>query len=200
MNDVNWKQMVSNLKNELSQLAMYVDKTRKGMEDIESTVKLSSERFPQASNDLSTVTGDLEQAANRIMSILEGLMRDQEKVQSLLKVLTEWLQDSAIRNSDEGIGLINVIGSINSRMKDELMEILTNLSFHDLSGQKLKKVMSTLADIEKRLLELALTFGLQVDRNDPQKDMMLKELKDTPSSVTLNQDVVDKILKDLGVR
>ena len=70
----NLNEVLNKLREELSSLASFIDKTRQGIDNLETTVKIGSERFPEASNQLSAVTGELENAANKIMTILEGLM------------------------------------------------------------------------------------------------------------------------------
>ena len=74
----NWNSKLNILREELSNLAKFVDQTRQGIDTLETTVKLSSQKFPEASTQLNAVTGDLENAANKIMTIVEGLMSDGE--------------------------------------------------------------------------------------------------------------------------
>ncbi|MBI5454646.1 MAG: protein phosphatase CheZ [Deltaproteobacteria bacterium] len=187
----NWNDVMSKIKEELSNLAQFVDKTRRGIDTLETTVKAGTERFPEASNQIAAVTGDLENAANNIMSILEGLMTEQDRMHAVLESVTQWAGSLPGGDSAKGLGFIKELGAIHEKTKTELMDIFTNMSFHDLSGQKLRKVISSLAVVESKLLEMALSFGLET----PGKGNGASE---APPEKPMNQDVVDRLLKELG--
>ncbi|MDO8426507.1 MAG: protein phosphatase CheZ [Deltaproteobacteria bacterium] len=191
MSAKNWSEVQNKIKDEISALVRFIDKTRKGIDTLENTVKIGSERFPEASSQLAAVTGDLENAANNIMSILEGLMQEQENAHALLKALSGWA--ASAKEPGQALGLIGELEKINERTKKETMDIFTNMSFHDLSGQKLKKVIGSLAVVESKLLEMALSFGLEgTGAEDGTAGPEAKE------SAPIKQDVVDKLLKELG--
>lgn len=191
MDGKNWNDVMSKIKEELSSLAQFVDKTRRGIDTLETTVKAGTERFPEASNQIAAVTGDLENAANNIMSILEGIMTEQDRMHTVLESVTQWAGSLPEGDSAKGLGLIKELGAIHEKTKTELMDIFTNMSFHDLSGQKLRKVISSLAVVESKLLEMALSFGFE----DTGKGNGARE---AAPEKPMNQDVVDRLLKELG--
>ncbi|OGP16528.1 MAG: hypothetical protein A2V21_300405 [Deltaproteobacteria bacterium GWC2_55_46] len=182
---------MNKIREELSGLAKFIDKTRNGLDTIETTVKMGAEQFPEASSQLSDVTGDLENAANKIMSIVEGLLAERDRAGSLLKSLSEWAAAPSI-DPGKGAALIKEIDGINSKTKDDLVELFTHMSFQDLTGQKLKKVIGSLAVVEKKLLEIALSFGLE------DKAFAISEEPKQQKELKMNQDIVDKLLKELG--
>lgn len=190
MPDTNWNNILGKIRTELSDLAKYVDNAKKGIENLESTVKVSTEKFPEATKHLSAVTGDLENAANNIISILEGLLEEKERAHKLFGELAAYADHLPAGIRARFIALASDLDSINSKSKANLMDIFSSLSFHDLSGQKLKKVMSAIADVEKKVAELAKTFGFvegHAVNKEPAKG------KDAAS----NQDTVDMILKQM---
>lgn len=189
----NWNEVMNRLREELSGLAVFIDKTRQGIDNIEMTVKLGSERFPEASNQLSAVTGELENAANTIMTILEGLVNEQERADSLLTKLSEWAEKSGSGEKEAGMALIGELKRLNAKSRSDMMDVFANMSFQDLTGQKLKKVIGSLAIVEKKLLEMALSFGLEsgIEGKDG-----LGGIK--PNEMPINQALVDKLLKELG--
>lgn len=187
----NWNEVINKLREELASLASFIDKTRQGIDNIETTVKVGSERFPEASNQLSAVTGELENAANTIMTILEGLLSEQERADVLLGKLSAW---AAQVGDKEGSALIGELQSINVKTRGDMMDIFANMSFQDLTGQKLKKVIGSLAVVEKKLLEMALSFGLDsVEAVAANSGGGAKAVE-----VPINQDIVDRLLKELG--
>lgn len=200
MADNDWNEALTRVKTELSVLVKFVDKTRNGLDSLQSTVKISSEKFPEASKQISSVAGEIENAANNIITLLESMMLEQEKAQYLIKSLSSWLKGVPLEDKAKVTEALAQLDGINTRQKRDLMEIFTNLSFQDLTGQKLKKVIASLSMIESKLLELALTFDFGDNIKKEEKKEMLNELKETHAAepMRLNQDVVDKILKELG--
>lgn len=195
----NWNSKLDKLREELSSLAKFVDNTRQGINALETTVKISTQKFPEASTQLDAVTGDLENAANKIMTIVEGLMSDGETTHALLNELKAWAAPLKDGEGAKGAAIIKKLEEMNTKSKNEMMEIFTNMSFQDLTGQKLKKVIGSLAVVESKLLELALNFGLSGDpAKQEQKTELLNGLKGPTNNLPIDQDVVDRILKELG--
>ncbi len=194
-----WNSVLSKLREELSSLAKFVDQTRQGIDTLETTVKISSQRFPEASTQLSAVTGDLENAANKIMTIVEGLMTDGDATHALLNELKAWAASLKGDGGAKGTAVIKKLEEMNTKSKNDMMEIFSNMSFQDLTGQKLKKVIGSLAVVESKLLELALNFGFNGDpAKQEQKTELLNGLKGPTNNLPIDQDVVDRIMKELG--
>lgn len=189
----NWTETMNKLREELASLAIFIDKTRQGIDNIETTVKVGSEKFPEASNQLSAVTGELENAANTIMTILEGLLSEQERADVLLKKLSEWAAKSGAAEMETGMAVIGDLQAINVKTRGDMMDIFANMSFQDLTGQKLKKVIGSLAVVEKKLLEMALSFGL-----DSIGEVSAAGAGAKAPEMPINQDIVDRLLKELG--
>lgn len=199
MGTTDWNDNLKRIKDELSLLVRFVDKTRTGLDSLQTTVKLSSEKFPEASRQLSAVAGELENAANNIIALLENLLGEHEESQAIIKSLHEWMGGFAPEEKKKGAAMLGRLEGINSSMKKDLMEIFSSLSFQDLTGQKLKKVVEGLSIVESKLLELAINFDFNDTIKLRDKKAMLNELKEVANEpMKLNQDVVDKILKELG--
>src|SRR5574340_486323 len=189
--------ILGKIKSELTSLARYIDQSRQGIDSLESTVKIGSEKFPEASSQLSSVTGDLENAANNIMCIVEGLLSEHDKMHALLESFSSWASKFNGDDGKRGIAMLRELSEINGRMKRDMMEIFSNLSFHDLSGQKLKKVIGTLATVEAKILEMAINFGFTEEKGNSTR--LLNGLKvSSEKNPVIDQDVVDKILNELG--
>ncbi|VAV85233.1 hypothetical protein MNBD_DELTA01-1742 [hydrothermal vent metagenome] len=199
MSEEKWDSVLHDLKGELSELANFVEKTKTGIEGVESTVKAGNEALPQATDQLHAVTVDLEKAANTIMSILEHVMNEQDRAVSMLGVLKSWAQDLEEKKGTEGLGIISVLETSFGTMRSDMTEILTHMSFQDLSGQKIKKVMTGFSEVQNKILELAVTFGLQASHEEvTEKGDLLDELKDVSVSMDLKQDIVDKIFNEMN--
>ncbi len=187
-----WSGVMNKIREELTGLAKFIDKTRQGIDTIETTVKMGSEQFPEASTQLSSVTGDLETAANKIMNIVEGLMSEQDKAGAALKSLSEW---AASPGSDPGRGaaLIGELQMINAKARGEMVELFALMSFQDLTGQKLAKVIKSLSVVEQKIVEVAMSFGFEENGGGSRGPESKKAREAQP-----NQDMVDRVLKEIG--
>jgi len=198
MSGKNWNDVLKGIKKELDSLSSFVERTKEGIDSLESTIRMSSERFPEASHQLTNVTQDLEKAANDIMTIVEGLMDEHDRTHTLLEGLAEWAGGLPSDLAGNGAETIKELDEINSKGKNDIMTIMTNLSFQDLTGQKLKKVIGSLSVVESKLLELTLYFGFA----DPGAERVREqdgdpELKGPDHPDALDQDAVEKLLKEL---
>jgi len=196
MNGNSSENLIQKLTEELSRLLNYVEKTKSGLGYIEDTVMVGSETVPQASVQISAVTGDLESAANIIMSILEEVLAEHDRNHVLLESLSGWASGLNEKDREEGMAIISEIKQITEKTKTQMMDIFSNMSFHDLSGQKLKKVNLSLSVVQSKLHDIATTFGI--------KDFETKAKTASPGNFNgivndpMDQDVVDRLLKELG--
>lgn len=189
--------VIEKLVEELSRLFDYVEKTKSGIQDIEKTVKAGCDTVPQVSVQLNTVTGDLEEAANTIMTILEDVLAEHEKSRALLDSLSSWAAGLGTKEREEGEAIITVISSINERTEKMMMEIFSNMSFHDLSGQKLRKATTSLSVVQSKLNDIAKSIGIKSLETDGCQAAPPRSngIVDDP----MDQDVVDRLLKKHGV-
>jgi len=78
--------------------------------------------------------------------------------------------------------------------KETLLDIITGLSFQDLTGQKIKTIVTLIEEVEKRILHLIVTFGLK-SKETVRDDSLVKEFS---GKDVIKQDLVDNILKEFG--
>lgn len=197
MNEASWNELLGKIRGELSNLAEFIDTTKNNIESLETTVQMGSEKFPEASSQLTAVTGDLESAANNIMTIIEFLLDEHEKSCSLIEELEAWAEGLPDESGKEGLRIIGELKGKNTTSKDSMMDILASMSFHDLSGQKLKKVIGSLGAVEDKLLNLAEKFGFTLTATTGTGECAANG-DIAPAGSRLEQDVVDKLLKELG--
>lgn len=194
MSETDSQNVVQKLRDDLSRLLEFVERTRSGFENIENTVIVGSEKVPEASVQIKAVTGDLETAANTIMTILEDTLSEHDRGQTLLASLSEWIGALPVQEKERGAAIISELGSIHENAKKNLMDIFTNMSFHDLSGQKLKKVNTSLSVVEAKLLDMAMSFGM---KNIKEEGGACKSGAGK-TVAPMDQNIVDQLLRELG--
>jgi len=91
----------------------------------------------------------------------------------------------------------------------DLSNIMVSLSFQDLTGQRIKKIINSIRQIEQIVREVMLSTGLMIQQREkePEKDIdSLSESAKTQASSKLqgptedtNQGDVDDLLASLGL-
>lgn len=190
MSETAKNELMEKIKSEFSHLAGYIEMAKAGVENLEGAVRAGNEKFPEASGHLNMVTSELENAANSIMTIVEGLMEEQDRTATLLKALSGLTGGLAEGDRADAVSIINELSSINSRAKTGMTDMFASLSFHDLSGQKLKKVVAALAAVEGKLHGLAESFGF--------KDVA--RARPASGQAGYSQSAVDELIKGLGAK
>lgn len=173
------------LYGQLGEIARYINATIKRMQSIEPNLAHASDKIPQASVQLSEISKATEEATHIVMSQVEKVLDNHDVIMHHT--------ESAERGDNASISM-GEVKQVVSENKEILMDIITGLSFQDLTGQKIKVIVGLIEEVEKRLLQLIVTFGLKSKDANEGNDT-LKEFSDKP---TLKQDVVDNILKEFG--
>lgn len=191
------KSMNTKLQGELGELARYIDKTRRSLQKLDPAVTETTDKMPQASSQLADITMATEAATHKIMTFTEKVMDDQEIVSVKIKDLREAATATTV-DSTAVLRIAREIEEINNKNKNDMIEILTALSFQDLTGQKIKKIIALVGDVETRILGLLISFGIRKE-DGAKKEEMMGQLKDASKGLGLKQDLVNDILKNLGM-
>ena len=109
--------------------------------------------FKDASEQLSAVLRQTEDAANTIMEVVERLQERQQENAALL--------EKAHRGRITPAEWQRVIES-NRILGEDLTTLMTAMSFQDLTGQRIKKAVSAMRQLESTVLELYLSSGVMM--------------------------------------
>ena len=120
--------------------------------------------FHEASDQLGEVLKATETAAVNIMEIVEKHLDLQTESAALLE---------AVRSGTAADTQTARLAEINNQLGDDLTTLLTILSFQDITGQRIKKVVEALNKIEKSVVELYVSSGLIMEgaEKNPHKDV-----------------------------
>ena len=155
--------------------------------------------FQEAAQQLDKILQTTESATTEIMDIVEKHMDLQARAASDLDALEKGqAAPEAIARLREG----------NAALGDDLMRIMTTLSFQDLTGQRIKRIIEAIKKVEQIVLDLYLSTGLQMKAwaEEPEKDIQVlqaeakqkvTELKGPQTKV--KQGEVDDLLAQLGL-
>ena len=189
------------LKGELGQLANYILKTRTALQELEPGLREGWTKIPQATFQLSTITQATEDAAHKIMSLAEKFFDDQNKKRAILADLSLLVSKLKGDHKEKLELKLKEWEKMLDQNDHELMEMMTALSFQDLTGQKIKKIMALVSDVEKKILDIMISFKIikPDDSNEliDKKMEILKKVEDKSASGTVGQNMVNDILDNL---
>lgn len=194
---------------------------RQGLKDIYQQISTASDEqsmrtpdtnalFHEASDELDEVLKATETAAMNIMEVVERHLELQEESARHLQ---------ALREGKDASDHLERLTAINARLGEDLTSLFTALSFQDITGQRIKRVMHALNKIENSVVDLYISSGLFIDaaEKDPAKDALTlkqetsKAIEDFrqnrqvssslkgPSKESVSQGAIDDILAQLGL-
>lgn len=158
----------------------------------------TEKNFSETSNQLDEILMSTEKATVEIMEIVEKNLDQQEKTARMLNTL----------KSAAGNETLEKLIEINDSLNNDLITIMTALSFQDITGQRIKRVIHAIKKVEKTVFELYLSTGLKIKARmlQPEKDLdeieqetkqAVEELKGPRKEVS--QGDIDEILSQLGI-
>jgi chemotaxis protein CheZ len=159
------------------------------------------ELFSRASNQLDAIMQTTESATVKIIDTIENLQTMSDTLAGIVKSFEKGGVSKAERET---------LASINDTLSQDLMSIMTTLSFQDLTGQRIKIIIDTIKKIEKIVLDVYMTTGLMIKARSESPDQSadfqhlqakakdkLTELKGP--QLDTNQGSVDDLLSSLGL-
>ena len=166
--------------------------------------------FLEATSQLDEVLKATEEAASNMLEIIEKSEINQEEIANILNQLR-----------DDGVSSAKLarLEALNKQFGEDLVNLTLQMSFQDLTGQRIKRVVTALNKIEDRVVKLYITSGLIMEgaESDPAKDpstlkaeaakavedfknqrSKASELKG-PDKNAISQSAIDDMLAQLGM-
>ena len=166
----------------------------------ELTKEEAEEIFHETSDQLDAIVKTTEKATEDIMAVVEKQLDQSARIITVLEKIKDGKHDP--------MQVIDWLIAKSNDLNNDLVKIMTALSFQDLTGQRIKKIIASLRKIEEHVLRLYLTAGLSIKTKEeqPEKDFetikaesekKVSELKGPQMDVS--QADVDDLLAQLGL-
>ncbi|NLA75851.1 MAG: protein phosphatase CheZ [Deltaproteobacteria bacterium] len=177
-------------------------------------VELASKDIPEASNQLEGINETLEESTMKIMDINEAQM---EAASAHYRFLEQVLSKNSDVDGDivMGLSLEEAIDTIENQisflkeMEQRSLTMMEPLSFQDLVGQRIQRIIRLVRSMEIKIEELIVSFGIKLKKykEDPEityeelnkdVDEYMYELKGPQrSGEGLDQKAIDDLLNNL---
>ncbi|BCA54764.1 putative Chemotaxis regulator CheZ [Nitrospira sp. KM1] len=188
------------LYSELGELARFIDTAMRKLSEVGGPMASSSAQLPQAAAHLNDLNKMTEEGTHEVMRLTE-LIQDSQS--ALLKDLLKAKEVLEAMDCPSLAGRLTRSSEMLTENDRRLVEIMTALSFQDLVAQRVKKLVTILDDVQHKLMELVVVFGLEQHGSDSpstgKADEMLKQLE-ASKSMAMKQDLADEILSEFGFK
>ncbi|AMK11871.1 MAG: protein phosphatase CheZ [Pseudodesulfovibrio sp.] len=196
-----YRRVNDDLQSGLKQIYQEVKAARGGTEIKSITADIDPEElFSETSDQLDAVLRTTEKAAVEIIDIVEKLQDLQGSVATIVK----GFESGGVTREDR-----EKLKEINNTLGMDLSNIMISLSFQDLTGQRIKRIINSIRQIEQIVREVMLSTGLMIRQREvePEKDIdsLSQEAKTQATSKLqgpsegANQGDVDDLLASLGL-
>lgn len=188
------------LYEELGELARYVERAMKSISQASLGILSSSRQLPTASGHLSDLNKMTEEGTLEVMRLAETIQDNRDRIAKDLSAVVEPMQAADYAKLAERIENVKAVMVEDGK---HLTEIMIALSFQDLVAQRVKKLVTILDEVQSKLVELVVTFGIQQNRAETGAEGtagdLLKQLEESKRTA-MKQQVADDILAQFGFK
>ncbi len=139
-------------------------------------VEMAAKDIPEASYQLEGINKTLEASTMKIMDINEEQL---ELVNKRAEDLASFLSDHGPRGETSGkkMRLIEEDRDVLKRVADLSMSMMEPLSFQDLVGQRIQRIIKLVKSMEGRIEDLIISFGVKIQRHREDPEKSFEELR-----------------------
>lgn len=168
---------------ELGQLAAYLEAVRQTLQSLSSSAKGSTELIPKAADGVAEINREAESSFNSVWDVIERIQTDQAAARELLSTSASGLPD------DVAVKL-RVIAE---KHQQELLALMSYLSFQDVLRQRLEKIQTIIGQVEEKTLELMRKFKSKSNEESTGNDAAVG----SATAADLDQNLVDQLMMTL---
>jgi chemotaxis protein CheZ len=188
------------LYDELGELARYLESAMRKMAEVGAPMVANSAQLPQATAHLLDLNKMTEEGTLEVMRLTEIIQENRARAVKELAAVISTLE------AMDCTTLAARLGKTTQELAQDdkhLMDIMTALSFQDLVAQRVKKLVTIVEDVQCKLVELVVVFGLKqegaVSQTQGKAGEMLRQLE-ASKSTAIKQDLVDELLTEFGFK
>ena len=188
------------LYDELGELARYLESAMRKMAEVGAPMVANSAQLPQATVHLLDLNKMTEEGTLEVMRLTEIIQENRARAVKELAAVISTLE--AVDCTTLAARLEKTAAELAQDDK-HLMDIMTALSFQDLVAQRVKKLVTIVEDVQCKLVELVVVFGLKQEGAESQTQgkagEMLRQLE-ASKSTAIKQDLADELLSEFGFK
>ncbi|MDY0133048.1 MAG: protein phosphatase CheZ [Desulforegulaceae bacterium] len=178
-----YQSMTNEAQDGLNQLMTEINKLKKstGIHYNNPNNESPGDIFHCAADKLSEIYSKTEDATFTVMDIVENQM----------ELISEAENNNYLKNPDAPKPILN-------QMNENMVRILTELSFQDIIGQEMKKVIDFIKNIEEIINKLYISHNLMLKSKKANPELDCKVIKKEVQE-KISQENIDALLLEYGI-
>ena len=182
-----FRDLAIDMTGELKDLALLIIDFRR---DLKSKIcpeitDLATKYIPQAADQLEGIIETTESVANKIMDNLDSMQAQTERLEKMFAALKEGNVEvdgkNGSRLAPETVeALMPVVGSVESGVEiyqNMISDTFVQMSFQDLTGQRIRRIMELVGQMESKLREMIIGFGIRLTEHEKNPEISRAELE-----------------------
>jgi chemotaxis protein CheZ len=172
-------------------------------------LKFSADNLPDARSRLTYIASKTEQAAEKVLNLVDKAKADQEHIAVETRKLAQLIVADPVKAVASGavMNFVNDVESVTHQVDQHLTDIMMAQDFHDLTGQVVAKVVKLANDLESQLVKLLVQAAPPEQASKVESALTQAHLTEnlhgpvvdeTRTDVVNNQGEVDDLLASLG--
>ena len=188
------------LYEEMGELARYVERAMKAISQVSPGIVSSSTQLPTATGHLNDLIKMTEEGTLEVMRLTEMIQDNRDQIVKDLSRIVGTLQGAEHAKLAERLENVK---SVMMADRKHFTGIMTALSFQDLVAQRVEKLVAILDEVQSKLVELVVIFGLPQNGTETGAEgtagELLKQLEESKKTA-MKQQVADEILAQFGFK
>lgn len=179
-------------EHELFDIIQFFNEAIKKLSIVKDAVEDSYEDLPTFEKVLKEVIKDTRAASEKILNLTDNINFNINEIKDNITILKKHVMEGDLQRA---LGYVDRLIDKSIEGQDISFDMIAALEFQDITKQKIDKLIKIVKDLEKRLTDLIVKFGLKHNKIDVDtlnrignKDDILKD-----------QDLVDRLLKEFGI-
>jgi len=156
-----------------------------------ASVSMSSTNIPDAILKLSAVLTETSEATTKVFDLVESHQKISKKGEELLSELERCAQQQGSLDATAVAAFVSKFRILNHAMHAVSHDIVISQEFQDLCGQKIKKVLRLVCDVECYLRALLDQLHIELPSG--------KSAAEIEAEQAVDQESTDQLLKELGL-
>ncbi len=184
---------MSDIKELVKSLISEVKTLEDKIEEIVKPLEETSTILPGASGSLEDVIRFTEQSVHQIMNTLE-------QVNQNIKVIDENVGYLLSLSPTQSIAeRLWTIKEKNQENASKVMEVITLMSFQDISSQQIRKVIEVIENVKRTIVKMVISSVDTAIVDQEEKQRIVSKATEMLTGDRIFQEDVDALLKELGL-
>jgi chemotaxis regulatin CheY-phosphate phosphatase CheZ len=193
-------EVTGQIRHELKELTSSISRMMEIFRQIKRPIQESFETVPTTAQHLEKVNEQTEQAANKVLDMVESINSREAHITEGIKKINECIPADVLKKSPDLAKTLHEIAAAAEANLNDSFSIMDAMQFQDITSQQMNHAITLLDDVEDKLVSLLDTVGLKIE-NSQIKTVKKKRVYDPNAKFTLDdpkkQKEIDEIISGI---